>query len=100
EQYLRGEGTVKLTVWTPNRLEYDVDTPAPNGLVINQNYFPGWHLISQVGMLAIDTPLVTVELPAGHTHVILKYRPQRLLAAFALTIAATLVVVGLWRLDL
>src|SRR5262249_28846989 len=85
EQYLRGEGTVKLTAWAPNRLEYDVATPAPNVLVINQNYFPGWRLISQEGKLEADARLITVELPAGQTHVILGYRTQRLFTAFALT---------------
>ena len=47
EQYLLDPGTVTLTRWTPNRLEYAVDAGAASSvMVINQNYNPSWRVMS------------------------------------------------------
>ena len=49
EQYLLGAGSVTLTRWTPNRLDYAVDAQAPSVMVVNQNYDPSWRVTSGPG---------------------------------------------------
>ncbi|HYB90296.1 MAG TPA: hypothetical protein VEC38_04545 [Candidatus Binataceae bacterium] len=98
EYYLSGAGSVTQTLWTPNRLEYDADAPAPVTLVVNQNYYPGWRLLSSPGEL-VHAQLLSVALPAGREHIILRYRPERLQLAIALTMIAGIATVLTWRTD-
>ncbi len=112
EQYLNGLGTVRLEKWTPNALEYDVDTPAPTDLVINQNYDKSWRLIRGNGqvfesgarvptwMWDLAVPgLLAVHVPAGHQQVELRYRPASLLAGGAISLTTFLVSVAFWFVD-
>ena len=48
---MNGPGTVRLEKWTPNALEYDVDTASPSDLVINQNYDQSWRLTRGTGQV-------------------------------------------------
>jgi hypothetical protein len=97
EQYLSGAGTVTATRWTPNRLEYRVDTPEPTQLIVNQNYYPGWRLTSTPGTLDQKAALLTVDLPAGRHDVVLVYRPQHILGAFGITLIAIIGAIAIWR---
>ena len=73
EQYLVGPGTVQLTRWTPNALNYNVDTPTPTVLIVNQNYERGWHLADGSGEVYSDDGLIGVRLPAGKQRLRLAY---------------------------
>ncbi len=112
EQYLNGAGTVRLEKWTPNALEYDVDTPAPTDLVINQNYDSSWRLtggagkVFEFGALApagtreFSVPgLLAVHVPAGHERVELRYRPASVIAGSAISLTTLLVSVAFLFLD-
>lgn len=74
EQYMDGPGTVLLLEWTPNRLVYEVDTPAPSLLVINQNHEPGWRLARGAGRVISSGGLLAVAVEKGHQQVTLVYR--------------------------
>ena len=74
EQYLLGPGTVTLTRWTPNRLEYAVDAPAASSvMVINQNYDPSWRVMSGQGKTFSQDGLLAVHVPAGKNQIVLRY---------------------------
>ncbi len=73
EQYLLGPGTVKLTRWTPNRLEYAVDAPAASVMVVNQNYDPSWRVTSGAGQTFSQDGLLAVRVPAGKSRIVLRY---------------------------
>ncbi len=73
EQYLLGAGTVTLSRWTPNRLEYAVDAQAPSVMVVNQNYDPSWRVISGQGQTFSQDGLLAVHVPAGKSQVVLRY---------------------------
>ena len=113
EQYISGPGTVRLEKWTPNALEYDVDTASPSDLVINQNYDPSWRLTEGTGQvfelgalppsaLRYFLPvsgLLAVQVPAGHQRVELRYRPTSVIAGTAITLITLLVSLALWLVE-
>lgn len=73
EQYLLGQGSVALVRWTPNRLEYAVDTRVPSVMVVNQNYDPSWRVASGPGQAFSQDGLLAVRVPAGKSRIVLKY---------------------------
>ena len=73
EQYLLGAGTVTLSRWTPNRLEYAVDAQGPSVMVVNQNYDPSWRVTSGQGQTFSQDGLLAVHVPAGKSQVVLRY---------------------------
>jgi len=73
EQYLLGAGSVTLSRWTPNRLEYAVDAQAPSVMVINQNYDPWWRVTSGPGQTFSQGGLLAVRVPAGKSQIVLRY---------------------------
>jgi hypothetical protein len=97
EYYLLGAGMVSQTLWTPNRLVYEVNVPAATSLVVNQNYYPGWRLASGKGELYIEKGLIAVRVSAGRQRIELVYAPEHILLAFALTIAAVAALILIWR---
>ena len=99
EFYLLGAGEVKQLLWTPNRLRYEVNVPDATSLVINQNMYPGWQVDQGLGETYSEHGLVGVQIPAGHQHIDIIYRPTNIVWAYLLTFSATAVLVGVWWLE-
>lgn len=99
EAYLLGAGQLKQTLWTPNRLAFDVSAPAATSLVINQNLAPGWCLVPGQGSIYPQGTLIAVHVPAGNYRIELVYRPPHIRAALALTLIALLSLIVMWRLE-
>ena len=99
EYYLLEPGEVRQTLWTPNRLRYEVNVSGPSSLVVNQNYFPGWRLSSGNGELYSKNGLIAVRIPPGRNRIELVYAPEHILLAFALTIAALAALILIWRTE-
>src|SRR5208337_2653121 len=99
EFYLLGAGEVKQTMWTPNRLGYEVNVPATTSLVINQNMYPGWRVVHGDGEIYSDGGLIAVRVPAGHQKIKIVYRPTHIAWAYLLTFSATAILVGVWRIE-
>jgi hypothetical protein len=97
EYYLLGVGTVRQTLWTPNRLRYEVDVPAATSLIVNQNYYPGWRLARGEGQLYAEKGLIAVRVPPGRRQIEVVYAPQHILLAFGVTMAALAALVLIWR---
>ena len=97
EQYLLGPGSVHLSEWTPNALSYDIDTPASNVMVINQNYDSDWRLIEGSGEVFSQDGLIAVHLPAGSQRIKLAYRSYFFLVGAAVTVLTFVVTIVLWR---
>jgi len=74
EQYLLGTGSVRLDRWTPNRLSYEVDAPAPTAMVVNQNYDAYWQVVKGKGEVFSSDGLLAVRLLPGAQHLELAYR--------------------------
>ncbi len=86
EQYLTGAGSVTLRRWTPNALDYDVDTPASNVLVVNQNYEENWRVVRGKGAVFSRDGLIALRIPAGVQRVELGYRSYLFLVGLFVTI--------------
>ena len=99
EAYLTGAGDLTTIQWTPNRLSYEVDAPAPTSLVINQNLAPGWHLVRGPGSLYAEGSLMAVHVPAGHYRIELVYTPPHIILALPLTLLASMTLVALWLIE-
>ena len=80
EQFLLRPGSVTLRRWTPNALSYDVNTPAANVMVVNQNYDPNWRLAEGDGEVFSEGGLIGVRLRAGAHHLEVAYRSYPFLA--------------------
>jgi len=78
EAYLQGtSGSADIRVWSPNRLAVDVSAEGPGWLVINQNFYTGWHARvdgKSRQVQAVDG-LLAVPLRPGDSQVALWYLP-------------------------
>ncbi len=77
EVYLKNtNGVVETNRWSPNQLVVDVDVTDPDILIINQNYYAGWHVNFADGRAVenIDGYLAVQVLPAD-SQVELHYLP-------------------------
>ncbi len=99
EQFLIGAGSVTLRRWTPNALDYDVDTPVRNVLVINQVYDPNWLVASGAGEVVSQGTMIGVRLPPGAQHLELVYRSYPFRIGVATTLLTCIAALLLWRID-
>jgi len=66
---------------TPNRIEVALETPEPDLLVVNQNWFPGWRAerldtaAAAIGAAREHEGLLAVEVPAGRTRLAFVFDP-------------------------
>ncbi len=97
EQYMKGPGTVQLTRWTPNVLEYEINAPAPTEMIVNQNYDPYWTIGRGAGELVSENGLLAVRVKAGRQHVVLSYGGWPWKVGALVTFATFLVAMWLLR---
>ncbi|HXW85486.1 MAG TPA: hypothetical protein VEJ86_13850, partial [Candidatus Binataceae bacterium] len=91
EQYMVGPGKVTLVSWTPNRLTYSIDIPAPSILVINQNYEPEWHLARGTGLIFSANGLIGVMVNKSQEELVLVYGGWHYKVGLAISILTLLV---------
>jgi hypothetical protein len=91
EFYLLDDGAAVLLSWSPNRFVYHVSLQNKNRLVINQNYWPGWH--SSRGVLTRHEGLLAIDLPPGDYDVAVHYLPRSFLIGTALFLAALAMII-------
>ncbi len=97
EQYLLGPGTATVAQWTPNRLEYAVDTPRSSVLIVNQNYDPSWRVMSGVGKTFSQDGLLAVPVPAGKSRIVLRYISNAAVLGIAVSILTAFAAFVLFR---
>jgi hypothetical protein len=95
EQFLLGSGIVRTTHWTPNEISFEVDAPALEELLINQNYDDSWQLISGSGQMLAHEGLLAISLPAGKQTLTIKYVSWPLRIGAAISILTLVVGLGL-----
>jgi len=96
EYYLLGPGELALRRWTPNALSFDVATPGPNVLVINQNYDANWRLTRGRGEVISHNGLLAVRVPAGGEELRLVFRSFLFLLGAGISLLTCAVAAGLW----
>lgn len=98
------EARVGALVKSANRISLDVDVRAPALLVVLSGYQPGFRAVGLLGehpVAPADSAFLGVWLPAGETHLELRYEPASFrLGLFASGLAGTLTLalfLGSWR---
>jgi hypothetical protein len=99
EQYLLGSGSVSLTQWTPNRINYDVVVPAATVMVVNQNYARSWYLVRGSGEVFDSGGLLSIRLQARNQHLELVYRDDTFGAGLAITMLAIAAMIILFWME-
>jgi hypothetical protein len=97
EYYLLGPGVLAQNLWTPNALGYDVNTPGPNVLVVNQNYDANWRLAHGHGQVVSQNGLLAVRLPPGPQPLRLVYRSNLFRLGAAISLMTCVAALILWR---
>jgi hypothetical protein len=95
-----GVGRVAFSVDEPTRVELSVDATEPGFLVLIDQYYPGWSatvdgLPAQI--VRANYAFRVVEVPAGASKVVFRYRPPSLAIGAATTALALLVTGGILR---
>jgi len=99
ESYLLGAGKVTCSLWTPNRLRYEVDIPGTTSLVVNQIMYPGWHLTHGNGFAYAENGLIAVRVPSGRQEIELTYTPHHIVAAWAVVLFASTLLIVVWLIE-
>jgi hypothetical protein len=100
DYYLLDAGKVTETLWTPNRLSYEVSASEPTSLVINQTLYPGWHLAHGEGLAYPENGLIAVRVPPGRQEIELLYTPHHIVAACAVALFALAVLIVVWWIEI
>lgn len=82
KEKVKGEESVRLTFYSPNRREYDVVTAHSDTLVFSEVYYPGWKIYvngERVPSHVVDHALLGAFLPPGSHHVVCKFFPYSLM---------------------
>lgn len=84
----RGDGQLEFHV-TPNEISVRATLAAPDRLVVNQNYQPGWRADgTRAAPLEEFRGRLSLPLPAGRHELRLVYRPRSVALGAALSLAA------------
>jgi len=100
DYYLLNAGTVTESLWTPNRLRYDVSATGSTSLVINQTMYPGWRLAHGNGLVYPEDGLIAVSIPAGRQEIELVYTPHHIVAACAVALFAMIILIVVWLIEM
>jgi hypothetical protein len=71
-------------------LQFEVDTPAPSILVVNQNYDRGWRVVSGAKQTRSLDGLLSVPVSAGKNLIVLRYLSLSALLGLVTTLVITL----------
>lgn len=94
EVYLQDAGgTAAFSYWSPNRWVVEVQVESPGYLVVNQNFYPGWHARAPEPrpVTAVDG-LLAVPVSPGDTQIELFYRPTSFVVGLAVSVLTVLAV--------
>ena len=83
--------------WTPNALTYQVETAAPNTLIINENYDRGWRLARGSGRVVSHDGLLAIEVPAGRQRLKVLNLGDGLITGLLISLVTALVAILVWR---
>jgi hypothetical protein len=100
DYYLLDAGNVTETLWTPNRLSYQVNAIEPTSLVINQAMYRGWHLVRGDGLVYPEDGLIAVRVPSGRQEIELVYTPNHIVAASAIALFAVAILIVVWWIEM
>lgn len=85
----------RVTGWSPNRIEVAVDVEAPDVLVVNQNFDPGWRVLGDSAREVSPTRgLVSTRVEPGAERLTFYYRPGSAVAGAWISALAALALLA------
>ena len=91
------DATVANVVRTQNTFTFDVDARAPAHVLLNTSWDRGWK--TTLGTTADDDRLLSIDVPAGKNHVVVKYWPHGLTAGLVITFGSMIGIAAFYVLD-
>jgi hypothetical protein len=96
-------GRIEAVRWTPNRVELDLDLPAPAVVSVNENWNEHWR-VDRGEMIRVGPKLgrdkdggrLGARVPAGRYTLAFVYRPRSFVAGMWLTLLAIPLAVAAW----
>lgn len=98
EEYLAepDAGSVERVAWSPNRIDLRVDLERAARVLVNQNWHPGWR--ASVGNVVAHEGLLAVDLPAGESHLRLRFLPRSAVGGALISLASLVSALAFWAL--
>lgn len=96
EAHVEGQGSARITAWSPNRVVIEVQGATPGSLLVyNMNYDEGWR--ADTGPVVPFEDAVATPLSSGAARVVLCYRPPFLGVGLLLGAATIALLIALRR---
>lgn len=80
---------------TQNTFSFDVDAEVPSKILLNSAFDLNWR--SSVGKPVEENKALTIEVPAGHNHVVVRYWPRLLTLGFFVSLLGSVLTVLYYR---
>lgn len=94
-----GEGKATLTDYTPDTMQFDVQTAKGGVMVLSEIYYPGWTATidgESVDLGRVNYVLRALKVPAGNHKVVLAFHPTSVAVTDTIAyIAIALIIIGL-----
>jgi hypothetical protein len=97
EVFLEGAtGTAEYTLWSPNRLTIQVEAQGEGWVVVNQNYYDGWHEKNGLRVEEVNG-LLAVRVSPAIKMVELYYRPTSFVVGAVVSLISLIGGIGWFR---
>jgi len=90
---LNNKGTAELTYFSPNKLIVNINANEPDTLIINQNYFKGWHVKNSDKKIYEHKGLPGVDIDPGSYELTLYYRMPGFYLGALLTLIGIIITI-------
>ena len=94
---LNNKGTIAVTSFSPNKIKVKVDASEADTLLINQNYFQGWHAKGVKGEFYNLNALPALDIQPGSYELTLYYRLPGFYFGALITIIGIIAAIILYR---
>jgi hypothetical protein len=92
------EAAVRMVSYKPDRLQIEVDSPAPGYLVLSDPFYPGWRAEvddQPAEILRANYAFRAVAVPAGTHRLTMAFRPPSWYAGLGISLVTGLILLGL-----